>query len=394
MAYVSPWRPYLPVVLLIHVALIILLQPVLAQGTGPEDAQRLNLNVYLDVTGKALVAGYAENPYMLSFLNSSQYSYENDTGRLYVLTNALTRKEGDLWTLYLNSSGRYEDYRVSFYLPGDFMLKNMSSSQGLTYTLSAANDSLAVDFEGVDIADPVASIEYLQPITTSVPESSSPSYLLLSIFILGMVIVVILLRRKIMARPQQDAATPDSIVNDGAPAQNNGQQPTQEIEPRPIGPVDSTDSKTDSEIMPSDLPVEETGSSAEMDEMMENLTPDGYASSPIEETYSLEEEAEDKNTVTEMPPVDLAMEKIEISSEMVAVMETLTPRERAVLQTLIDRGGRTTQADLRYATRTPRSSLSGIISSLERRKIIIKKESGRTNVIELSDWFLSKKHGL
>jgi uncharacterized membrane protein len=72
-------------------------------------------------------------------------------------------------------------------------------------------------------------------------------------------------------------------------------------------------------------------------------------------------------------------------------METLTPRERAVLQALIDRGGRSTQADLRYETRTPKSSLTGIIYSLERRKLITKKEWGRTNVIELSDWFLSKK---
>ena len=65
--------------------------------------------------------------------------------------------------------------------------------------------------------------------------------------------------------------------------------------------------------------------------------------------------------------------------------------ERAILQALIDRGGRSTQADLRYETRTPKSSLTGIIYSLERRKLVIKKEWGRTNIIELSDWFLSKK---
>ena len=82
---------------------------------------------------------------------------------------------------------------------------------------------------------------------------------------------------------------------------------------------------------------------------------------------------------------------IVVSSEMEAVMQTLTARERAVMSTLIDHGGRMTQADIRYETGTPKSSLTGILISLERRKLVSKKEWGRTNIIELSDWFLSKK---
>jgi uncharacterized membrane protein len=109
-----------------------------------------------------------------------------------------------------------------------------------------------------------------------------------------------------------------------------------------------------------------------------------------ETTQTQPEEQEEIDGAVEMP-VSSVQSKIEVSSEMAAVMETLTPRERAVLQALIDRGGRSTQADLRYETRTPKSSLTGIIYSLERRKLITKKEWGRTNVIELSDWFLSKK---
>ncbi|OYV09076.1 MAG: hypothetical protein CG437_1426 [Methanosaeta sp. NSP1] len=80
-----------------------------------------------------------------------------------------------------------------------------------------------------------------------------------------------------------------------------------------------------------------------------------------------------------------------VSSEMEAVMQTLTARERAVMSTLIAHGGRMTQAEIRYETATPKSSLTGILISLERRKLIIKKEWGRTNIIELSEWFLSKK---
>jgi uncharacterized membrane protein len=86
-----------------------------------------------------------------------------------------------------------------------------------------------------------------------------------------------------------------------------------------------------------------------------------------------------------------AKKDIIISSEMEAVMQTLTAREQAVMTTLIDHGGRMTQADIRYETRTPKSSLTGILISLERRKLITKKEWGRTNIIELSSWFLSKK---
>jgi uncharacterized membrane protein len=83
--------------------------------------------------------------------------------------------------------------------------------------------------------------------------------------------------------------------------------------------------------------------------------------------------------------------KIEVSSEMEAVMQTLTAREHAVLAALIDHRGRMTQAEIRYETGTPKSSLTGILISLERRKLITKKEWGRTNIIELSEWFLSKK---
>ena len=82
--------------------------------------------------------------------------------------------------------------------------------------------------------------------------------------------------------------------------------------------------------------------------------------------------------------------EIEMSSEMARVMETLTDRERAIVEALIKHNGELTQADLRYETGIPKSSLTGILRTLERRKIINKKEWGRTNVIELSEWFLSK----
>ncbi len=83
--------------------------------------------------------------------------------------------------------------------------------------------------------------------------------------------------------------------------------------------------------------------------------------------------------------------EIELTSEMARVMETLTDREQAIVNALIKHNGEMTQADLRYETEIPKSSLTGILRTLERRKIINKKEWGRTNVIELSEWFLRKK---
>jgi len=83
--------------------------------------------------------------------------------------------------------------------------------------------------------------------------------------------------------------------------------------------------------------------------------------------------------------------ELEITSEMAKVMGTLTDRERAIVNALIKHNGEMTQADLRYETGIPKSSLTGILCSLERRKIIKKKEWGRTNVIVLSEWFLRKK---
>jgi uncharacterized membrane protein len=99
-------------------------------------------------------------------------------------------------------------------------------------------------------------------------------------------------------------------------------------------------------------------------------------------------------TASRMPLEPSEKNVIVVSSEMEAVMQTLTARERAVMSTLIDHGGRMTQADIRYDTGTPKSSLTGILISLERRKLVSKKEWGRTNIIELSDWFLSKKERL
>ena len=91
-----------------------------------------------------------------------------------------------------------------------------------------------------------------------------------------------------------------------------------------------------------------------------------------------------------LPEKDLK-EIIIVTREMAAVMEILTARERTVLEALLKHGGKMTQAEIRQETETPGSTLTGVLASLERHKIITKKEQGRTNAIEISKWFLSQK---
>ncbi len=425
-------RMCLAIVLIFSIAFAIDALPALGQGASPEEASRLIINVYLDGTGKALVTGYAENPDRLSFLNSSQYSYENETGQLYALTNSLTRKDGDVWTILFESPGYYEDYRVTFYLPTDFTVKNASSSNGLEHLFSASNDSLALDFQGYDVLDPVAIIEYQQPLDAAPPRYPPPPFLIpLSLALIFAVAAAAALLWRYKVRRSREPPIYPGEAHGPVLSEENIVQPDEALSSpsasKPIAPsvdggllseddatfigthpetatgaaVDTASEKESPPLAQSDQPHEDgryfeadvfDGDGLEAGEEVDEKA-DWMGHEVGDEIIEANEDpdAEDAAAKADIPPLSSHAEKIEISSEMSAVMETLTPRERAVLQALIDRGGRSTQADLRYETRTPKSSLTGIIYSLERRKLITKKEWGRTNVIELSEWFLSKK---
>lgn len=83
--------------------------------------------------------------------------------------------------------------------------------------------------------------------------------------------------------------------------------------------------------------------------------------------------------------------EISITGEMQKVIDTLSDKEKAIILLLLRNGGSATQADIRSEIGIPKSSLTGIINALKRKNIIKKRESGRTNIIELSSWFLSEK---
>jgi len=125
--------------------------------TGPG---RLLLDVYLDEDGKALVIGYADNLDDLSFLESSEYIYDEETKALYVLTGSLTSMIGDRWELELVTRSCWDEYLVVFYLPPEMVLEAVDGSEGLEYQVAESDDALAVDFLGYDVKRPAVTMRY------------------------------------------------------------------------------------------------------------------------------------------------------------------------------------------------------------------------------------------
>jgi uncharacterized membrane protein len=348
-------------ILLLVLTLITAAAQVAAPAPMQEEAgQKLILNIYLDETGRALVTGYAQDPSGLTFLSASTYRYDNDTLQLYALTDALTRKEGDLWSLKLRSGGYYDDYHLTFYLPGDAGIKGINITDGLQYQLSSSNQSLVTEIQGYDVNNPGITINYQQPLQDWSERNSFYPFALSLALLLSLIFAFYLFWK----RPRNDAKSSfDS-------AQISASEPKMKI--------DNAKNAKDSA-----MEVENGFDEDNLRELAEEET--GTIQSNGIKPFS--SPSSDQEGCAE----DEINKKIEVTSEMRAVMETLTPRERAILETLIKAGGRMNQSDLRYETETPRSSLSGILLSLERRRIIIKDKSRHTNVIELSDWFLSKK---
>ena len=98
-----------------------------------------------------MINGYVDDPGSLAFLNSSEYTYEDDSRQLYAITNALTSKSGDNWKLSFKSEGSYDEYRIMFYLPANAKLSGVNSSLGLDYLVYASNRSVIAEVQGHDI---------------------------------------------------------------------------------------------------------------------------------------------------------------------------------------------------------------------------------------------------
>ncbi len=70
-----------------------------AQETISEE--QILLNGYVDNSGKVLLTGYAtpESLSYMSFLNGTRYTFDNTTNQLYTVTDMLTSKSADTWSL-------------------------------------------------------------------------------------------------------------------------------------------------------------------------------------------------------------------------------------------------------------------------------------------------------
>ena len=368
-------------------------------GTYPGN---IVLNIYIDDGGKALITGYADSIDGLPFLKGSQYKYDNNTKQLYALTNSLTDKSGDDWETTLLTQGNYSEYHSIFYLPASVRISKIDSSPGLDYLVSAANDSFQVDFHGYDVKGPTITMDYQLPLQgASAPSASNTSSLAPLAALLGLSVVSVSLFFWIRRRgASQSAVTVHQNIYSKSqisePQDNSGEVPDGSNEAHD---VDQTPAENE--------PPEPVDYFVEVDDLPyeTNPRPSAPDENPVDLKDNVEEQSEqslkfgsdlrfDEEEVTkkdERVQTGSEITGIEITSEMAAVMETLTARERAVLSALIEHNGKMNQADIRYETSIPKSSLTGILLSLERRKLITKKEKGRTNAIELSDWFLSKK---
>ncbi|WP_348303131.1 helix-turn-helix domain-containing protein, partial [Methanothrix sp.] len=337
--------------------LLILASMAMASATGQDfdsevAGKNLSLDVYLYDSGKALVAGYVDSTEGLTFLEPARYAPDNTAqytskyrfdNQLYAWTDALTSKQRENWSLMFSCDGFYNEYHVIFHLPNSSKLGRINSSKGLSYLVSTSNDSLIVESQGYRVNEPVISIEYRQHmepegneqegITGNISRNGDSSnvdnndlnqaYLLLILLValaIGSLIIFIVRRRAVS--PKVESSIPEA------------------------------------EDFPDD------------DQALDALSTESDQMEASEEDV----ESEEMPSLEEGPKKEIA-----VSSEMMAVMDALTPREHSIVEALIKCGGRMTQAEIRYETNLPRSTLTTILVSLERRNLITKKEWGRTN---------------
>ena len=348
---------------LLVMAAVLLSSSSWAVGDESSDSMGLVLDIYVDDAGKALVTGYAKSIEGLPFLNASEYQYDEDANQLYAVTNALTMKNGDDWEIGLPAEGVYAEYHVTFYLTANVQLSNITGTEGLDYLVSSSSESFVVEFHGYDVASPTATVQYrqsvgdegLDPQAASLQPTTSEDSSTFTLALAGVIIIALVAVSALKFRRQDKTAPPP------------GETPS----------VSSASSASSA------------SSESSVSEAVEAVPE--YIEAGVEAVGEDEADLSQAAPPVASPPVQPSISpaegtgEVSISVEMVAVMETLTERERSVLEALIKHEGKMTQADIRYETGIPKSSLTGIIVSLERRNIVTKKEWGRTNVIELTE---------
>lgn len=288
--------------------LIILITSAHAQETINEE--QVLLNGYVDTSGKVLLTGYAAPgslPYM-PFLNGIQYTFDNNTNQLYTVTDALTSKSTDTWSLNFSSDGYYSDYSVTFYLPPGSEITKFEIPSELNYQFQVKEDSLILSMQGYRVVSPWIKVDYKLPV--EIPSQSRGLFTSM----LTVLLIIVLIAGATFAF---------------------------------------------------------------------------YRHSMQKGTVAPEKRESQNQETKVILTTKLESKEISITEGMQKVIDTFSDKEKAIIGLLLKNGGSATQADIRYETGIPKSSLTGLINALKRRSIIKKREYGRTNVIELSEWFLS-----
>jgi len=269
---------------------------------------QLLLNGYVDISGKVLLTGYAtpESLSEMPFLSGANYTFENNTNQLYAVTDILTSKNEDIWSLNFSLDGYYSDYSVTFYLPAGSKITWLEIPPELSYQLQVREDSLALSVHGYRVVSPWIKVDYKLP--AEAPAQSKG--LIDSVIPVLLIVMLIAGAAFVFYRQRRQKGTVITEEEESPELETKGNPETKEIP---------------------------------------------------------------------------------ITSEMQMVIDTLSDKEKAIVVLLLRNGGSARQADIRYEIGIPKSSLTGIINALKRKNIIRKHEQGRTNLIEISEWFLSEK---
>ena len=78
------------------------------------------------------------------------------------------------------------------------------------------------------------------------------------------------------------------------------------------------------------------------------------------------------------------------SKQTLALMKTLSEKERKAVDFLLEKDNKVSQAKIRHATRIPRTSLTRVLQSLEKKKIVEIEKEGKMVSVRLTDFFLDK----
>jgi uncharacterized membrane protein len=82
--------------------------------------------------------------------------------------------------------------------------------------------------------------------------------------------------------------------------------------------------------------------------------------------------------------------ELEHSKQTMAISKTLSEKERKIVDYLLANKNESSQAKIRHATKIPRTSLSRVLKSLEKKKIAKIDKDGKMVSVSLSDFFLGK----